>query len=1300
MEYGVARNLIVDTFQNSFEKDRFTYFTSNLLSQIDYSKHFAYHGQYIPEAYRGHINKYERIGTYIDAEGNKTDILIVYLQKYTGLDRARTAQRNFIARYLKERDEKDAGLVAFVSPNEDDWRFSFVKMEYKFVETAKGNIKAKEEFTPAKRYSFLVGKNEDSHTAQSRLIPLLIDDERTPTLNELEETFSIEKVTKDFFEKYRELYLRTKEALEETVQRDARIQHDFTAHSVSTVDFSKKLLGQIIFLYFLQKKGWFGVKRTHEWGTGSKHFLRELFKKKHGDYRNFFNDILEPLFYNTLAVERSKDYSDRFDCKIPFLNGGLFDPINNYDWVDTEILLPDELFSNDVKTKEGDKGTGILDVFDRYNFTVKEDEPLEKEVAVDPEMLGKVFENLLEVTDRKSKGTYYTPREIVHYMCQESLSNYLVSELAGKATKEDIDNLIRYGETVVEHDRRVVTKGKETETYSFKLPESIRDHAELIDEKLRDIRVCDPAIGSGAFPVGMMSEIIRARNALTTYLGDEDNRTMYKFKRHAIHDCLYGVDIDPGAVEIAKLRLWLSLMVDEEDIKKIKPLPNLDYKIMQGNSLLEEYEGIRLFDDNLISAKPFDEEQVQDIKKRQSVLERELKQLHDVGKLTEQKRYQLESEHRKLTSTLKKIINPKKTSVQEAMVYESGAKEIAKRLKRLHEAFFDTYHKKRKDEIKKEIDDLEWELIEATLKEENREDTLKRLQKIKQANIKPFFLWKLNYSEVFQENGGFDIVIANPPYVKEDTNKTAFDGVRQSECYQGKMDLWYLFGGRGLDVLKKDGIICFIATNNWISNDGASKFRNKIIREAQIVDFIDFGNYKIFAAGIQTMVFVMKKSSENQQYILNYGKLYNDNANSNLLIEFLNQSFASSKPDYSKFIVSLERSYFIDRYINFIPSYISNVLNKIRSKDVIYLEDSEVFSGIDVMQDFVTKRHINKLGKSFSIGDGIYVISSNDKKAERWNEEELEIIKPYYTTKEVNKYYSNPINKYWIFYSNKEINNRPSIYPKITNHLDKFQSIITSVNKPYGLHRTRNRAIFIGDKLLSIRKCIAPSFSFVDFPCYVSRAFMIIKSNRVNLKYLLAILNSKLIAFWLRHQGKLQGNQYQIDKVPLMNIPIKVPSTSIQESFSEIVDKIYSITLDVDYMKNSLKKSNIEKYEHQIDQLVYELYGLTGDELSIVEGKVNAESLSNQKSELIVNIEPAPTQSSINKQKSNKKLPTDHSTWKLLSNWAKTAPVNTYWIDFSSTISNKIKKGSKLTAKEQENMKKCWKQAVKNGFEY
>src|SRR3989344_4858299 len=671
MDKNYAIKLIQDVFQNPFNRDRFVTFTKNLFNFLDTGKNFIYRGNFIPDAYKPYINTLERIGKYEDAEENKIDVLIVHLKKEHSIEHARTMQRNFIAWYLggsRGGELKDAALVAFYTDNPDDWRLSLVKMDYQIVESSTGKIKTKTELTPARRFSFLVGKNENSHTAQRQLLPTLQDDKNNLLLSDLEKAFNIEVVTQEFFEKYKSLFLDVKDSLDRLMKKDQAIAKDFADKGVDPVDFSKKLLGQIVFLYFLQKKGWFGVERDSDWGTGPKNFLRLLFERMIANYKNFFNDILEHLFYEALAKERDDDFYSRFNCKIPFLNGGLFDPLSDYDWVHTDILLPDELFSNLVRTKEGDKGTGILDIFDRYNFTVKEDEPLEKEVAVDPEMLGKVFENLLEVKDRKSKGTYYTPREIVHYMCQESLVNYLATELDKKVSKKDIETLIKYGESVVEHEAEVESRGKETKTYSHKLPKSIKDNAKLIDEKLETIRICDPAVGSGAFPVGMMNEIIRTRNALTSYLKIKKGRTIYDFKRHAIQNCLYGVDIDLGAVEIAKLRLWLSLIVDEEDIKQIKPLPNLDYKIIQGNSLL---------------------------------------------------------------------------SVEKNSLFIS---HWMQELEKAKEQFFNETNAGKKRVHKKKIDEL--------------------LRQITNGNKD--FDFEIFFSEVFKEKNGFDVVIANPPYVRQE----------------------------------------------------------------------------------------------------------------------------------------------------------------------------------------------------------------------------------------------------------------------------------------------------------------------------------------------------------------------------------------------------------------------------------------------------------------------------------------------------------------------------------------------------
>lgn len=790
-----ASNIVKNTFEKPFDKTVFISFVKNLLNQIEEAP-FTYKGNYIHDSFKEYISSLERIGKYSDGE-YKIDILIVQLKKDTSIERARTMQRNYIAKYLngsRGGEMKDAALVAFVSPNTEDWRFSLVRMDYKFEKSAKGKTKVKEQFTPARRWSFLVGTHENSHTAQSRLVPLISDDTQNPSLAELEESFNIEKVTKEFFEKYRELFLRTKEELDKVIKNDSVIKTDFDKKGVNTVDFSKKLLGQIVFLYFLQKKGWFGVQRDSEWGTGSKQFLRELFEKKHGSYNNFFNDILEPLFYEALRIDRSHDdhYYSRFNCKIPFLNGGLFDPMNGYDWVKTDILIPNELFSNSKKTKEGDTGDGILDIFDRYNFTVKEDEPLEKEVAIDPELLGKAYEKFNAIRPdnyaefkkalksgkkgdeskfNKQYGVYYTPREIVHYMCQQSLINYLYTELndgivtyeklgddqtdmfgnEGKTgqldltiehnskpstPKEDIETLIHFGEHVSENEAHVEKAGKETDTYYYKIPDSIRNNSENIDNKLANIKVCDPAIGSGAFPVGMMSEIVRARNALTPFIKDKD-RSVYNFKRECIENSLYGVDIDPGAVEIAKLRLWLSLVVDENDIKQIKPLPNLDYKIVCGNSLIGFPESIAIY---------------------------------------------------------------------------PGEKLIID----LQHKYFNETNPTRKNEIKKQIDDT---------------INIRYKTSLKTFGYQINFDFKTVFADVFNTNKGFDVVIANPPYIdSENMVNQGQSDIRKiiSKTYKytkGNWDIYIAFFEKGFSILSSKGVLTFITPDKWISKPFGNELR-------------------------------------------------------------------------------------------------------------------------------------------------------------------------------------------------------------------------------------------------------------------------------------------------------------------------------------------------------------------------------------------------------------------------------------------------------------------------------------------
>lgn len=596
-----AGQLVINTFTHAFSEDQFTTFIRNLLPGIQAPSTRNIPNAQLPQGFREHVHNYTRLGTYRDPQGDVLDVVIVKLKSQGSLDRARARQRNLMAHYLNQR-EKDAVLVAYIADDPSDWRFSYVKLAFQTEITDQGKVKVQQEYTPARRYSFLVGEHEPNHTAQKQLGDLLMR-EGKPTLEQIEEAFNIESVTKEFFEDYKTLFLMIKENLDSIVAAKPNVNAEFERCEIDTGNFAKKLLGQIVFLYFLQKKGWLGVGKYEAWGTGDKKFLSNLFEKNID--KNFFDEILEPFLYEALAMERKGDFYTRLQCKVPFLNGGLFEPLNGYDWENTSIGLDNQDFEE------------IFRVFNLYNFTVREDEPLEKEVAVDPEMLGKVFENLLEVKDRKSKGAYYTPREIVHYMCQESLINYLdaalnqkeknlakedgiQSDLFGKkpdhqmVMKEkvyqevvplaDIETFIREGEISIERDQ-AREEGKLGDN-KYGLPESIRDHAKEIDFALSDVKICDPAIGSGAFPVGIMTEIVRARRVLTPYLSNLHNRDPYSFKWHCIENSLYGVDIDASAVDIAKLRLWLSLVVDEESYDKIRPLPNLDYRIVKGNSLL------------------------------------------------------------------------------------------------------------------------------------------------------------------------------------------------------------------------------------------------------------------------------------------------------------------------------------------------------------------------------------------------------------------------------------------------------------------------------------------------------------------------------------------------------------------------------------------------------------------------------------------------------------------------------------------------------------------------------------------
>jgi Eco57I restriction-modification methylase/TaqI-like C-terminal specificity domain len=1071
MKLYEAKNIITDIFENQFNKDKFSYFIRNLLKNL-HPAEFLRTGYNIPKAFENFIASYERLGKYEDEEGNLIDVMIVKLKRDHSIDYARNTQRNFVRWYLNDKG-KDAALVAFHTEKSSEWRFSFIKMLYSLE-------KKKDELTPAKRSSFMVGEAGKSHTAQRQLVDLLKND-YAPYISDIENAFSIEAVSDEFFEKYKALLFNLVDEIETIVKKDKTVKEEFESKNISILNFSKKLLGQVVFLYFLQRKGWLGLAENEKYGDGDKHFLRSLFKNTKPD-KNFFNDYLEYLFYDALSKKRVTDYYDRFGTRIPFLNGGLFDPIEFYDWQKTDIVIPNELFSNRIGEEEG---IGILDVFDLYNFTVKEDEPLETEVAIDPEMLGKVFERMLDVTERKSKGAFYTPREIVHYMAQQSLLYFLETELQNKnVAKEDLETFIHHGEHIIDKDI-AIEEGKLKQTANKqKIPESIRNNAKAIDLALENIKICDPAVGSGAFPVGIMNEIVKLRKLITPFLKDTktNKRSAYQFKSNAIQNSIYGVDVDAGAVEIAKLRLWLSMVVDEQSIKTVEPLPNLDYKIVKGNSLINIPDGTAI-NDSL--AKEIEE------------LIKSYYHITDKDKKQEQKQ----------------IIDNK---IEEQLIFVSG---------------FAGY----------DID----------------------------------FDFNLFFHEVWNDKKGFDVVIGNPPYVEHKKLKHIAYILKQIfDVYSGSSDLSVYFFEKGLKILHQNGNLSYISTNKFF-NTGYGKFLRKYLLKYSINSIINFEQVEIFEKVlVSSTVMCLSKELMNPENQFNYVEFYKEKEwrkEFNYRIEFQSNLF--------------RQELFDDKEWNFLNP------NELRLKSSIE-QNSEIIkdiSGIEIKRGITTGY------------DPAFVLPDNIKF------KTADVLKPLIKGREIKRFMPLKSNSQLLFipwhfplHNEKSINGASEIaeeklkkdYPDIYSHLINHYNKLIQRNKEetgiryewYSLQRCAASYY----QLFEYNKIVWPltadkwGFTLDKEMHYLTSGGFFLVSKYMPLKFILAVLNSKLMEYYFKFIGVMTaGGAYTLKKATIEKLPI-INSSNTKE-----------IELIVDYIL-FLKSRSTEKtsfyFEQLIDGVVYELY--------------------------------------------------------------------------------------------------------------
>jgi hypothetical protein len=1116
MDKKTAQELIEKTFNNAFSEEQFTVFAKNLLNDFE-DKHNHYSGNLIWDDYKEHINTYKRIGKYIDPDGEALDVLIVEVKSITKLERARTALRNFVIKHLS-KFEKDYALVAFYSKedNGNDWRFSFIKLEYRSeLDEEKGKVKTKKEFTPAKRYSFLVGKYEKAHTAKNQLLPLLQNISNNPTIEELEAAFSIEKVTDEFFNQYKDLYIK----LYEHFENDSRVKTELENAGIDNARFTKKLLGQIVFLYFLQKKGWLGVAQNERWGTGNKRFVQNLFETAQNESVNFFKDKLQYLFYEALAKERDNEnsYYKRFDCRIPFLNGGLFEA--DYNWQEANISIPSTLFRNDEKNKAGDIGTGILDVFDRYNFTIKEDEPLDKEVAVDPEMLGKVFENMLDITERKSKGAFYTPREIVHYMCQESLIHYLDNCLnqdsqdseISRIDKKEIEDFIRKGNSYLENDINALKKidkikaGEQKSTDAeLKLPESIRKNADLIDQKLSSIKICDPAIGSGAFPVGLLHELVNAMLVLKPHLTYDylteklkgfgfthresisDSRYIYRLKRHIIQESIYGVDIDSSAIDIARLRLWLSLVVDEDDLDPIETLPNLDYKIVCGNSLIGLPDGAM-------------------------------------------RNLQVEAE-----------------------------------LEKLKDKFYDITDEKEKKALRQQINTKIRELL----------DSAEQF-----AGYKIDFDFKLFFSEVWREKGGFDVVIGNPPYVG--ISKVDYKDVLKKmtyETYATTGDLYVLFYESGYKFLKPRGNVNLITSNKWINASYGTKTRNFFAKKTNPKLLIDFAKVRIFP---------------NATVFVNIMMLERSNADGKVDAVAIEGNFLPTVP---------LQNYFAERKVTL--SIKGEEVWKIASSKELQINKRIEDKGLKLMKweniEFFR-------GITTGLNSAFHFEKDTRDELIKIDKKNSEFIYPLLRGKDIKRWKYDYSDWYMLFIPwHFPLHNDSSIanasadaeealekeYRGIYNHLSQFKDELTSRNKDetgiryewYALQRYGSNywTEFLKEKIVWIEISDKANYAYDEKGHFLTNSAYFISGE--NLKYLVSVLNSSVADYYFfQITAKIAGGRKRYTKQYVEQIPIPFIPIEEQIPYEKLVDYVI-------LAKSQADDIVFKFFESLLDALVFELY--------------------------------------------------------------------------------------------------------------
>ncbi|EAH6671600.1 class I SAM-dependent DNA methyltransferase [Campylobacter coli] len=917
-------------------------------------------------------------------------------------------------------------------------------------------------------------------------------------------------------------------------------------------------------------------------------------------------DKLSELFFEVLAKEKSTRKKSEF-AYLPYLNSSLFEKQSIENTLEISNLNNDlklNYYKNTVlkddkcKAKKGQVGLleylfEFLDSFD-FGSDDEQSEILSQKELISSSVLGNVFEKL----NGYKEGSFYTPSFITSYMCKESITKVVLDKFNAQF---DLD-----AKDISELRKSLRKEDKKAQK-----------------ELLNSIKICDPAVGSGHFLVSALNVMLSIYDELNLF--DEEfylevqndeilitgrkgefieykrpstpkdkahliQQELFHTKKDIIENNLFGVDINPNSCEITKLRLWIELLkhsfyqsFDDENYHDLKTLPNIDINIKCGNSLVSYFETGKS-----LSHYP-------NIKERINKYKRIVKDYKE-GFYTDKNL--IAKEIKNLQESFKNFCLKDKFN-KEIKQLTNGANEYSKKY---GDFLADEHHdEKFKSFFSKNMFEFSFDEKVAIKEFANLK---KEYDNIFNLESNHPFEWRFEFPEILDDDGnfkGFDLIIGNPPYIKEAENKELFTNTKKLRTYQGKMDIWYHFVGRGFDILKNNGYLAFIATNNWVTNSGAKKLRNIVLEESQILSLVDFSSFMVFdSASIQTMIMSFQKTKPPKNYEFHFAKITTQTP----IYEDALSLLKNEKTQNNEILkINLTPKKFIDKTLNFTKSDYEELFNKIQKYGKFYLEEKEVANGIHPHYDFINNRINSNHNFAFKIGQGIFGLSEEEKEKLKLTKLENNLVKPYYDTQNFLKFFFKKNNHQWLIYTNSSFKNPNSMddYPNLKKHLDKFQNVITSDNKPYGLHRARDEKFFTGSpRIVALRKCVGePKFSYVDFDCYVSATFYVIKTQRINVKYLTAILNSKLIAFWLKHKGKMQGNNYQIDKEPLLNIPI----VDTNSKNKKLADELINLVDEILKAKEQDKNANTQELENKINSLVYKLYNLTEDEIKIIENK-------------------------------------------------------------------------------------------------